>query len=192
MNGLLVDWQIAKLVEDRQLISNFVPEQVAMVDGEPVISFGLSSAGYDLRVADEYKIFTPVTGSASVIDPKKVDPKFLYDFVGKQCIIPPHSFALARSVERIKMPRRLTALCLGKSTYARNGINTNFTPFEAGWEGWVTIEISNTTPLPATIYSNEGIAQVMFFAHKLPLLAYDQRKGGGKYQNQVGVVVSKV
>ncbi|GIW22193.1 MAG: dCTP deaminase [Candidatus Sericytochromatia bacterium] len=126
-----------------------------------VISYGVSSYGYDLRVSDEYKIFTNINNV--VVDPKKFEPKSFIDFKGEYCIIPPNSFALAKSVEYFRIPRNILTICLGKSTYARCGIIVNVTPFEPEWEGIVTIEISNTTPLPAKIYSNEGIAQVFIF-----------------------------
>jgi dCTP deaminase len=154
-----------------------------------VISYGLSSYGYDLRVADEFKVFTDL--NAIVVDPKAFDPKSLVDFRGPVCTMPPNSFALGRSIERFKIPRNVMAICVGKSTYARCGIITNVTPFEPEWQGHVTIEISNTTPLPARIYAGEGIAQVVFFEASEPCeVSYADRSG--KYQGQQGITVSKV
>lgn len=170
----------------RGMITPFVPH----LERGGVISYGLSSFGYDIRVADEYLIFTTATGQLTCIDPKAHDERSMVPYKGDVCVIPPNSFALARSVERFVMPRNVMGLCLGKSTYARVGVITNFTPFEPGWEGYVTIEISNTTPLPAKVYSNEGIAQVLFFEGDLPEVTYAMRKG--KYQNQEGIQVAKV
>lgn len=187
LRNVAPDWRITQMVGQFSMIDPFVPHQVKS-DG--VISYGLSSFGYDLRVADEFQIFTPSTGELTVIDPKRPDPKSMTAFRGSVCIIPPNSFALARSVEYIRMPRHVVALCLGKSTYARSGIVCNFTPFEPAWCGFVTIEISNTTPLPCKIYANEGIAQVIFFEGEEPDVSYADRKG--KYQNQIGITLSKV
>lgn len=154
-----------------------------------VISYGLSSFGYDIRLADEFKIFTNV--HSAIVDPKHFDPKSFVEVKGDHCIIPPNSFILARSFERIKMPKNLLAICLGKSTYARCGLIVNVTPLEPGWEGYITLEVSNTTPLPAKVYANEGIAQLLFFeGHAAPEVTYDSRKG--KYQNQVGVQLPKI
>jgi dCTP deaminase len=154
-----------------------------------VISFGVSSYGYDIRVADEYKIFTNVFGAT--VDPKHFDPKSMVDFTGDVCVIPPNSFALARTVEYFRIPRKVLTVCLGKSTYARCGIIVNVTPFEPEWEGFVTLEISNTTPLPAKIYSNEGIAQVLFFeADEVCQVSYADKKG--KYQKQQSIVLPKL
>ncbi len=155
-----------------------------------VISYGLSSFGYDIRVADEFLIFTTATGQLTVVDPKAIDEKAMVHHQGDICIIPPNSFALARSVEYFRMPRNVLGICLGKSTYARTGIITNFTPFEPGWEGHVTIEISNTTPLPAKIYANEGIAQVLFFEGDEPEVTYGDRQG--KYQAQTGITLPRL
>jgi dCTP deaminase len=153
------------------------------------ISYGVSSYGYDIRVADEFKIFTNI--NSTTVDPKKFDPKSFINFKGKVCIIPPNSFALGRSVEYFRIPRNVMTLCLGKSTYARCGIITNVTPFEPEWEGFVTIEISNTTPLPAKIYANEGIAQVLFFeSDELCEVSYADKKG--KYQAQTGITLPKL
>ncbi len=154
-----------------------------------VISYGVSSYGYDMRISDEFKIFTNV--NSSVVDPKQFSPKNYIDYKGDICIIPPNSFALARSVEYFRIPRKVLTVCLGKSTYARCGIIVNVTPFEPEWEGYVTIEVSNTTPLPAKIYANEGIAQVLFFeADEECLVSYADKKG--KYQNQKGIVLPKL
>ena len=153
------------------------------------ISYGLSSYGYDIRVSDEYKIFTNVNNS--IIDPKNFDDKSFVDFKGDVCIVPPNSFALARSIEYFKIPRNVLTICLGKSTYARCGIIVNVTPFEPEWEGHVTLEISNTTPLPAKIYSNEGLCQVLFFeSDEDCLTSYKDKKG--KYQQQEGITLPKV
>jgi len=155
-----------------------------------VISYGLSSYGYDIRVADEFKIFTPNPYN-TVVDPKHLDERSLIPFKGEVCIIPPNSFALAVTVEYFRIPRNVLTITVGKSTYARCGIITNVTPFEPGWEGFVTLEISNTTPLPARIYAGEGIAQVLFFEADEPCeVSYADRKG--KYQRQSGIVLPKV
>ena len=153
------------------------------------ISFGLSSYGYDIRVADEFKVFTSV--NSTVIDPKNFDPKSLTDFKGEVCIIPPNSFVLARTVEYFKIPRNILTICLGKSTYARCGIIVNVTPFEPEWEGFATLEISNTTPLPAKIYANEGIAQIIFLeADEICQISYKDKKG--KYQAQKKITLPKL
>ena len=167
---------------DKGMIAPFEERQVR----GGVISFGLSSYGYDIRIADEFKIFTNINNT--IVDPKKFDPKSFVDFKGAVCIIPPNSFALGRSVEYFKIPRNVMCICTGKSTYARCGIITNVTPFEPEWEGFVTLEISNTTPLPAKIYANEGIAQVLFFeADEVCAVSYADRQG--KYQAQHGIVL---
>jgi dCTP deaminase len=154
-----------------------------------VVSYGVSAYGYDMRVAPEYKIFT--NALSSIVDPKRFDPKSFVEFEGDVCIVPPNSFALARSIEYFRIPRNVMTITVGKSTYARCGIITNVTPFEPEWEGYVTLEISNTTPLPAKIYSNEGIAQVLFFeGDEAPLVSYKDKKG--KYQGQVGVTLPKI
>jgi dCTP deaminase len=149
-----------------------------------VVSYGLSSFGYDIRVAEEFKVFTNVYNS--VVDPKQFQANSFVDMTAKECIIPPNSFALARSVEYFRIPRNVLAFCIGKSTYARCGIIVNVTPFEPEWEGYVTLEISNTTPLPAKIYANEGIAQVVFFEGDVCEVSYADRKG--KYMKQEGIV----
>ena len=167
------------------MIEPFVERQ----DGKGKISFGLSSYGYDMRVADEYKVFTNVHGA--LVDPKRFDEKAFVDIKAAECVVPPNSFALARSLERFKIPREVLAVCLGKSTYARCGIIINVTPLEPGWEGYLTIEISNTTPLPAKIYSNEGIAQLLFFGgDQVCETSYSDR--AGKYMGQVGVVLPRI
>jgi dCTP deaminase len=153
------------------------------------ISYGVSSYGYDIRIADEFKIFTNINNT--IVDPKQFDPKSFVDFNGDVCVIPPNSFALGKSVEYFRIPRNVMTICVGKSTYARCGIITNVTPFEPEWEGFVTLEISNTTPLPARIYANEGIAQVLFFMSDTPCeTSYADKKG--KYQAQVGITLPKI
>ena len=167
------------------MIEPFEPGQVR--DG--VISYGVSSYGYDIRVAPEFKVFTNVHNV--VVDPKAFDPRSFVDVREDTCIIPPNSFALARTLEYFRMPRDVLAICVGKSTYARCGIVVNVTPLEPGWEGYLTIEISNTTPLPAKIYANEGIAQVLFFEGKeAPEVSYADKKG--KYQGQHGVTLPRL
>jgi dCTP deaminase len=154
-----------------------------------MISYGVSSYGYDLRISDEFKIFTNINNT--IVDPKAFDPRSFVDFQGGVCIIPPNSFALGRSVEYFKIPRNVLTISVGKSTYARCGIITNVTPFEPEWEGFVTLEISNTTPLPAKIYANEGIAQVLFFeSDEACQTSYADRQG--KYQGQQGIVLPTV
>ena len=154
-----------------------------------MISYGVSSYGYDIRVADEYKIFTDVF--SAIVDPKQFDPKSMVDFKGDVCIIPPNSFVLARTIEYFRIPRNVLTVCVGKSTYARCGLIVNVTPFEPEWEGFVTLEISNTTPLPAKVYSNEGIAQVLFFeADEECTISYADKKG--KYQKQQSIVLPKL
>jgi dCTP deaminase len=155
--GIKADRWIKKMALEQGMIAPFEQSQVR--DG--VISYGLSSYGYDIRVADEFKIFTNVY--SAIVDPKSFDTRSMVDFKGDVCIIPPNSFALARTIEYFRIPRSILTICVGKSTYARCGIIVNVTPFEPEWEGYVTLEISNTTPLPAKIYANEGIAQVLFF-----------------------------
>ncbi len=167
------------------MIEPFVEKQMR----EGVISYGLSSYGYDMRVADEFRIFTNV--HSAIVDPKNFSSESFVEFQGEVCIVPPNSFALARSVEYFRIPRSVLTITVGKSTYARTGIITNVTPFEPGWEGHVTLEISNTTPLPAKIYANEGIAQVIFFeADEECEVSYADRKG--KYQGQTGVTTPRI
>jgi dCTP deaminase len=175
-------WIRAQCTGGKTMIEPFVERQ----DGAGKISFGLSSYGYDIRVADEYKIFTNVHGA--LVDPKKFDAKSFVDVKGPECIVPPNSFALARTLEKFDIPREVLAVCLGKSTYARCGIIINVTPLEPGWKGYLTLEISNTTPLPAKIYSGEGIAQLLFLGgDQVCETAYSDRKG--KYMDQEKAVV---
>jgi dCTP deaminase len=179
------DHWIEKKALEQGMIEPFEKNQVK----EGVISYGLSSYGYDIRVADEFKIFTNVNNT--VVDPKKFDNRSFVEFKGETCTIPPNSFALARTVEYFRIPRDVLTLCVGKSTYARCGIIVNVTPFEPEWEGYVTLEISNTTPLPARIYANEGIAQVVFFqSDEVCRVSYADKKG--KYQKQGGITLPKV
>ena len=167
------------------MIDPFVESQVR----QDVVSYGLSSYGYDIRVADEFKIFTNINNT--VIDPKAFDPRSFIDVQAEVCIVPPNSFALARTIEYFRIPRDVLTLCLGKSTYARCGIIVNVTPFEPEWEGTATLEISNTTPLPAKIYANEGIAQVLFFQSDEPCeTSYADKKG--KYQAQREVTLPRI
>jgi len=183
--GLKPDRWIRKMATEHRMIEPFVDGQVR--DG--VISYGVSSYGYDVRVADEFKIFTNVF--SAVVDPKNFDTKSMVDYVGEVCVVPPNSFALARTVEYFRIPRNVLTICLGKSTYARCGIIVNVTPFEPEWEGFVTLEISNTTPLPAKIYANEGLAQVLFFeAVEECEISYADKKG--KYQKQQSIVLPKM
>ena len=179
------DKWIKRMAKEQQMIVPFSEGQAK----KGKISFGLSSYGYDIRVADEFKVFTNV--NSTVIDPKNFDPKSLTDFTGEVCIIPPNSFVLARTVEYFKIPRSILTICLGKSTYARCGIIVNVTPFEPEWEGFATLEISNTTPLPAKIYANEGIAQIIFLeADVICQTSYKDKKG--KYQAQKTITLPKL
>ena len=183
--GLKPDHWIRRMVLEHGMIEPFEPGQVR--DGQ--ISYGVSSYGYDIRVADEYMIFTNVY--SAIVDPKNFDPRSMVEYKGDVCVIPPNSFALARTVEYFRIPKNVLTVCLGKSTYARCGIIVNVTPFEPEWEGFVTLEISNTTPLPAKIYSNEGIAQVLFFEGDEPCeTTYADKKG--KYQKQKSIVLPKL
>jgi dCTP deaminase len=179
------DSWIARMAREHRMIEPFVDDQVR----QGVISYGVSSYGYDVRVGDEFKVFTNVYNT--VVDPKNFDPKSFVDIKADECVIPPNSFALASTVEYFRIPRDVLTVCLGKSTYARCGIIVNVTPFEPEWEGHVTIEISNTTPLPAKIYANEGIAQVLFFQSDEPCArSYKDKKG--KYQAQRGVTLPRL
>ncbi|MBA3872785.1 MAG: dCTP deaminase [Chloroflexota bacterium] len=183
--GLKPDHWIRKMALEQGMIEPFVENQVR----QGVVSYGVSSYGYDLRVADEFKIFTNVY--SAIVDPKNFSPESFVDFKGDVCIIPPNSFALARSLEYFRIPRKVLTICLGKSTYARCGLIVNVTPFEPSWEGFVTLEISNTTPLPAKVYANEGLAQVLFFeADEECEISYADKKG--KYQGQIGVTPPKL
>ena len=179
------DKWIRSMSLENDMISPFEDKQIS----KQKISYGLSSYGYDIRVTDEYKIFTNVNNS--IIDPKRFDENSFVNFKGDVCIVPANSFALARSVEYFKIPRNVLTVCLGKSTYARCGIIVNVTPFEPEWEGHVTLEISNTTPLPAKIYSNEGLCQVLFFESDEECeTSYKDKKG--KYQKQTGITLPKI
>jgi dCTP deaminase len=179
------DRWIRRMALEHGMIEPFVDEQVRA----GVVSFGLSSYGYDIRVADEFKVFTNI--NSTVIDPKSFDPRSFVDIKSDVCIVPPNSFALARTIEYFRIPRDVLTVCLGKSTYARCGIIVNVTPFEPEWEGFVTLEISNTTPLPARIYANEGIAQVLFFQSDEPCeRSYADKKG--KYLKQTGVTLPRI
>ena len=179
------DKWIKRMSINNKMIEPFVESNVR----KDVVSYGLSSYGYDIRVSDEYKIFTNVNNS--IIDPKKFDDKSFVNFKGDVCVVPANSFALARSIEYFKIPRNVLTICLGKSTYARCGIIVNVTPFEPEWEGYVTLEISNTTPLPAKIYSNEGLCQVIFFESDEDCKVSYKDKSG-KYQSQVGITLPKL
>jgi dCTP deaminase len=181
------DSWIRRMAREHRMIEPFVDGQVR----EGAISYGVSSYGYDMRVAPEFRIFTNVL--SVIVDPKHFDARSFVEFDGDVCIVPPNSFALARSVEYFRIPRNVLTICLGKSTYARCGIITNVTPFEPEWEGYVTLEISNTTPLPAKIYANEGICQVLFFEaddDDICQTSYADKKG--KYQKQTGVTLPKL
>ena len=179
------DRWIRQMAREQRMIEPFVESQVR----EGVISYGLSSYGYDIRVADEYKIFTNVY--TAVVDPKQFDPRSFVEYKGGVLVIPPNSFALARSVEYFRIPRNVLTICMGKSTYARCGIIVNVTPFEPEWEGFVTLEISNTSPLPARVYSGEGICQVIFLeADEVCETSYKDKKG--KYQAQQGIVLPRI
>lgn len=183
--GLKPDHWIRKMAMEKRMIEPFADSQWR----EGVISYGVSAYGYDIRVADEFKIFTNV--NTALIDPKQFDAQAMIDHKGDICIIPPNSFVLARTVEYFRIPREVLTICVGKSTYARCGIIVNVTPFEPEWEGYVTLEISNTAPLPAKIYANEGIAQVLFFeADEVCQVSYADKKG--KYQQQQTIVLPKL
>ncbi len=184
------DKWIRRKVAEMGMIDPFEPGQVKEVSGQRIVSYGTSSYGYDIRCADEFKVFTNI--NSTIVDPKAFDPASFVEVAGKGCcVIPPNSFALARTVEYFRIPRNVLTVCLGKSTYARCGIIVNVTPFEPEWEGYVTLEFSNTTPLPAKIYAGEGCAQVLFFESDEECeTSYKDR--GGKYQGQIGVVPPKV
>ena len=179
------DAWIRRMAREHKMIEPFVERQVR----EAVISYGLSSYGYDIRVAEQFKIFTNI--NSTIVDPKAFSPESFVDFQGPVCIIPPNSFALARTVEYFRIPRNVLTICLGKSTYARCGIIVNVTPFEPEWEGTATLEISNTTPLPAKIYANEGIAQLIFFRADEPCeVSYRDKQG--KYQAQRDITLPRI
>ena len=183
------DKWIRKMAENHQLIQPFEPGQVRHCPkGDKLISYGTSSYGYDVRCSEDFKVFTNI--HSATVDPKNFDEKSFVDVSGMACIIPPNSFALARTVEYFKIPRNVLTICLGKSTYARCGIIVNVTPLEPEWEGHVTLEFSNTTNLPAKIYANEGVAQMLFFeSDEICETSYADR--GGKYQGQTGVTLPK-
>ena len=179
------DRWIRQMAHEQRMIEPFAEAQKR----EGVISYGLSSYGYDIRVADEYRIFTNV--NTAIVDPKNFDARSFVEYQGDICVIPPNSFVLARSVEYFRIPRNVLTICLGKSTYARCGIIVNVTPFEPEWEGYVTLEISNTSPLPARVYSNEGLCQVIFLeSDELCEVSYKDKKG--KYQAQQGIVLPRI
>jgi dCTP deaminase len=216
--GLMPDRRIRQLAEEQQMLVPFLPRQYKHLvkdrdgriydfiygpDNVPLppddtrqylsfgaISYGLSSYGYDIRISDEFKIFTPSTGQMTVVDPKNLDPRAMVDHKGDVCIIPPNSFALARTLEWFNIPRNVLTICLGKSTYARIGVIVNVTPFEPEWQGQAVIEISNSTPLPCKIYANEGVAQVLFFEGPAPDISYADRQG--KYQAQTGITLPRL
>ena len=184
------DKWIRRMAAEHNMIEPFEPGQVREVDGRKIGSYGTSSYGYDIRCSDDFKLFTDI--NCTIVDPKNFDPNSFVEIKNDFCIIPPNSFALARTVEYFRIPRDTLVVCLGKSTYARCGIIVNVTPLEPEWEGHVTLEFSNTTPLPARIYANEGVAQMLFFqadADDVCETSYKDR--GGKYQGQTGVTLPK-
>jgi dCTP deaminase len=183
--GVQPDTWIRQMALEHKMIDPFVDGQVR----ENVISYGLSSYGYDIRVTDEFKIFTNV--HSAIVDPKHFNPDSFVDFKGNVCVIPPNSFVLARTVEYFRIPRNILTICVGKSTYARCGLIVNVTPFEPEWEGYVTLEISNTTPLPARVYAYEGIAQVIFLAAE-DICAVSYADRNGKYQKQQGIAMPRI
>lgn len=186
--GIKSDRWIRRMAEEYGMIEPYEPQQVRKVRNSRVISYGTSSYGYDIRCSSEFKIFTNI--NSAIVDPKNFDENSFVDVSSDVCIIPPNSFALARTVEYFRIPRDVLTICLGKSTYARCGIIVNVTPLEPEWEGHVTLEFSNTTPLPAKIYANEGVAQVLFIgADGICEVSYKDR--GGKYQGQTGVTLPK-
>jgi dCTP deaminase len=179
------DRWISRMAREHRMIEPFSEKQVR----EGIVSYGVSSYGYDVRIADDFKIFTNI--NSTIVDPKNLDPRSFVDFQGDVCVIPPDSFALARTVEYFRIPRSVLVVCLGKSTYARCGIIVNVTPLEPEWEGIVTLEVSNTTPLPAKIYANEGIAQMLFFeSDEVCETSYADKKG--KYQAQKGLTLPRL
>jgi dCTP deaminase len=183
------DKWIRRMAEQHGMIEPFEAGQVREANGQRIVSYGTSSYGYDIRCSNEFKLFTNI--NSTIVDPKNFDPNSFVNVNADFCIIPPNSFALARTVEYFRIPRNVLTVCLGKSTYARCGIIVNVTPFEPEWEGFVTLEFSNTTPLPAKIYANEGVAQVLFFeSDEVCETSYKDR--GGKYQGQKGVTLPKM
>ena len=185
--SIKADHWICEMSENRKMIYPFISQQIRKNEtNNKIISYGTSSYGYDVRCSNEFKIFTNI--NSSILDPKNFDLKTFIDFTGDICIIPPNSFVLARTVEYLRIPRNILVVCVGKSTYARCGIIVNVTPLEPEWEGNITLEFSNTTPLPAKIYANEGVAQLLFYeADKSCKISYADRKG--KYQKQIGVTL---
>jgi len=182
------DIWISRMANQHRMIEPFANTQVRISSNNPIISYGVSSYGYDVRCANEFKIFTNI--HSAIVDPKNFNPNSFIDFVGDVCVIPPNSFALARTVEYFRIPRDVLTICLGKSTYARCGIIVNVTPLEPEWEGHVTLEFSNTTNLPAKIYAYEGVAQMLFFqSDEVCKISYKDRSG--KYQGQTGVTLPK-
>ncbi len=182
------DRWIRRMVEQHRMIEPFEPGQVRQANGHRIVSFGTSSYGYDMRCANEFKIFTNI--NSTIVDPKNFDSNSFVDVKADVCLIPPNSFALASTVEYFRIPRNVLTICLGKSTYARCGIIVNVTPLEPEWEGHVTLEFSNTTPLPAKVYAGEGCAQVIFIESDEPCET-SYRDRGGKYQGQTGVTLPK-
>jgi len=183
------DQWIRRMAAEQGMIEPFEPGQVKSANGQKIVSYGTSSYGYDVRCANEFKLFTNI--NSSIVDPKHFDPNSFVEVQGESCIIPPNSFALARTVEYFRIPRNCLVVCLGKSTYARCGIIVNVTPLEPEWEGHVTLEFSNTTPLPARIYANEGVAQMLFFESD-EVCETSYRDRGGKYQGKTGVTLPKI
>jgi dCTP deaminase len=183
------DKWIRRMAAEHRMIEPFEAGQVKTVGGKSVVSYGTSSYGYDIRCSTEFKIFTNI--NSTIVDPKNFDAKNFVDYRGEVCIIPPNSFALARTVEYFRIPRNVLTLCVGKSTYARCGIIVNVTPLEPEWEGHVTLEFSNTTPLPARVYANEGVAQVIFLESD-EVCETSYRDRGGKYQGQKGVTLPRI
>ena len=182
------DRWIRRMAGTHGMIEPFEPNQISEADGRRIVSYGTSSYGYDIRCSNEFKIFTNI--NSAIVDPKAFDESSFVDYQGDVCIIPPNSFALARTVEYLRIPRRVLTVCLGKSTYARCGIIVNVTPFEPEWEGHATLEFSNSTPLPAKIYANEGVAQMLFFeSDEVCATSYKDR--GGKYQGQQGALIQQ-
>jgi dCTP deaminase len=177
------------MAAEHGMIEPFEPGQIKHANGRSIVSYGTSSYGYDIRCSDEFKLFTNI--NSAIVDPKNFDSNSFVDVKSDVCLIPPNSFALARTVEYFRIPRNILTICLGKSTYARCGIIVNVTPFEPEWEGYVTLEFSNTTPLPAKIYANEGVAQVIFF-ESVEVCEVSYKDRGGKYQGQHGVTLPKI
>ena len=183
------DRWIRHMAKECGMIEPIEPGQIKDLNGQRIVSYGTSSYGYDVRCSDEFKLFTNI--NSTIVDPKNFDANSFVELKGDYCIIPPNSFALARTVEHFRIPRNVLTICLGKSTYARCGIIVNVTPLEPEWEGYVTLEFSNTTPLPAKIYANEGVAQMIFFeSDEVCETSYKDR--GGKYQGQIGVTLPKI